>query len=193
MKAQTALFAASIVALTLATITIPVSRFAVWNVSASVPTGLYLIRGKRSIHVGERVAIEPPPALRRLLAERGYLPVGVPLLKRVAAVNGQRVCRFAHGVTIDGQLVGIARANDRRGRPLPVWSGCQRIARNELFFMNTAAPDSFDGRYFGVLSTRSVIGRATPVWTDEAGSGDHVWFALPTFSNPSPKQKGSRP
>jgi type IV secretory pathway protease TraF len=110
MKAQTALFAASIVALTLATITIPVSRFAVWNVSASVPTGLYLIRGKRSIHVGERVAIEPPLGLRRLLAERGYLPVGVPLLKRVAAVSGQRVCRFAHGVTIDGQLVGIARA-----------------------------------------------------------------------------------
>jgi conjugative transfer signal peptidase TraF len=189
MKAQTALFAASMVALTLATITIPVSRFAVWNVSASVPTGLYLIRGKRSIHVGERVAIEPPPALRRLLAGRGYLPVGVPLLKRVAAVSGQRVCRFAHGVTIDGKLVGIARARDRRGRPLPVWSGCQRIARNELFFMNPAAPDSFDGRYFGVLSTHSVIGRATPVWTDEAGDGDHVWFALPTFSTPSPKQK----
>jgi conjugative transfer signal peptidase TraF len=193
VKAQTALIAASIVALTLATITIPVSRFAVWNVSASVPTGLYLIRGKRSIHVGETVAIEPPLALHRLLAERGYLPVGVPLLKHVAAVSGQRVCRFAHGVTIDGQLVGIARARDRRGRPLPAWFGCRDITKGELFLMNPAAPDSFDGRYFGVLSTRSVIGRATPVWTDEAGSSDHVWFALPTFSNPSPKQKETRP
>ena len=131
-----------------------------------------------------------PPALRRLLAERGYLPVGVPLLKRVAAVSGQRVCRFAHGVTIDGQLVGIARARDRRGRPLPVWSGCQRIARNELFFMNPAAPDSFDGRYFGVLSTRSIIGRATPVWTDEAGDGDHVWFADPLSNEISTEEEG---
>ena len=189
MKAQTALFAASIVALTLATITIPVSRFAVWNVSASVPTGLYLIRGKRSIHVGERVAIEPPPALRRLLAERGYLPVGVPLLKRVAAVSGQRVCRFAHGVTIDGEFAGVARARDQRGRPLPAWSDCRHIAKGELFLMNPAAPDSFDGRYFGVLHADNVIGRATPVWTDEAGDGDHIWFALPTFSTPSPKQK----
>ena len=52
--------------------------------------GLYAIRGKASLHVGERIAIEPPPALRRLLAERGYLPIGVPLLKRIAAVRGQR-------------------------------------------------------------------------------------------------------
>jgi conjugative transfer signal peptidase TraF len=190
MKAQTALFAASIVALTLATITIPVSRFAVWNVSASVPTGLYLIRGKRSIHVGERVAIEPPPVLRRLLAERDYLPVGVPLLKRVAAVSGQRVCRFAHGVTIDGTLVGVARPFDRRDRPLPAWSGCYRLALGELFLMNPAAPDSFDGRYFGVLSTHSVIGRATSVWTDEAGDGDHVWFADPLSNEISTEEEG---
>jgi type IV secretory pathway protease TraF len=68
---------------------------------------------------GERVAIEPPPELRRLLAERHYLPTGVPLIKRIAAVRGQRVCRFAHGITIDGQYVGAARARDRLGRPLP--------------------------------------------------------------------------
>ena len=190
MKARTALFAASIVALTLATITIPVSRLAVWNVSASVPTGLYLIRGKRSIHVGERVAIEPPPALRRLLAERGYLPVGVPLLKRVAAVSGQRVCRFAHGVTIDGKFVGVARSFDRRGRPLPAWFDCRHIANGELFLMNPAAPDSFDGRYFGVLSTHSVIGRARPVWTDEADDGDHVWFADPLSNEISTEEEG---
>ena len=48
--------------------------------------------------------------------------------------------------------------------------------------MNPAAPDSFDGRYFGVLRMADVIGRATPVWTDEAGNGDHVWFADPRAS-----------
>lgn len=193
MKPGTALFAASVVAATLATLTVPVSRYAVWNASASVPTGLYLIRGKQSIHVGERVAIEPPPELRRLLAERGYLPVGIPLLKRVAAVSGQRVCRFAHGITIDGALVSIARAQDRRGRPLPAWSGCRRITPGELFVMNPDAPDSFDGRYFGVLPMHALIGRATPIWTDETGNGDHVWLASPVFLTPSPQQKGPRP
>jgi conjugative transfer signal peptidase TraF len=193
MKSRTILFAASIVAATLATLTVPVSRTAVWNMTASVPTGLYLIRGKQSIHVGERVAVDPPPALRRLLAERGYLPVGIPLLKRVAAVSGQRVCRFAHGVTIDGKLVGVARSFDRRGRPLPAWSGCYRLATGDLFVMNPEAPDSFDGRYFGVLKTHDVIGRATPIWTDETGDGNHIWFAMPALPEPSPQQKGTRP
>jgi conjugative transfer signal peptidase TraF len=173
------LFAGLVAAATLTTLAVPVSRYAVWNAIASVPTGLYAIRGKASLHVGERVAIEPPPELRGLLAERGYLPTGMPLIKRIAAVSGERVCRFGHAVTIDGAYVGVARARDRLGRPLLVWSGCRTLRTGELFVMNPAAPDSFDGRYFGVLRIADVIGRATPVWTDEAGDGDHVWFADP--------------
>lgn len=185
MKRRTILLAVGVAAATLATLAVPVSRYAVWNATASVPTGLYAIRGKRSLHVGERVAIEPLPELRRLLAERHYLPTGVPLLKRIAAVSGQRICRFGHGVTIDGQFVGAARARDRLGRPLPAWFGCRTLHSGELFVMNPAAPDSFDGRYFGVLHMADVIGRATPIWTDETGDGDHVWFADPRTSDPS--------
>ncbi len=184
------LVAGLVAAATLATLAVPVSRYTVWNATASVPTGLYAIRGKASLHVGERVAIEPPLPLRRLLAERGYLPTGVPLIKRIAAVSGQRVCRFGHGVTIDGGFVGAARARDRLDRPLPTWLGCRTLRSGELFVMNPAAPDSFDGRYFGVLRIADVIGRATPVWTDEAGDGDHVWFADPrcdSGTNPPPK------
>lgn len=169
---------------TLTTLAMPVSRYAVWNATASVPTGLYAIRRKASLHVGERVAIEPPPELRRLLAERGYLPTGMPLIKRIAAVSGQHVCRFGHGVTIDGAFVGVARARDRLDRPLPAWFGCRTLRSGELFVMNPAAPDSFDGRYFGVLREADVIGRATPVWTDEAGNSDHVWFADPRADLP---------
>ena len=189
MTRRSIFLASVVVAATLATLTVPVSRYAVWNATASVPTGLYAIRGRASLHVGERVAIEPPRELRRLLAERHYLPTGVPLLKRVAAVRGQRICRLGHGITIDGQHVGAARARDRLGRPLPVWAGCYVLRVGELFVMNPAAPDSFDGRYFGLLRLDTVIGRATPVWTDEAGDGHHVWFADPreTLSPTTPK------
>jgi len=184
--------AGAVTAATLATLTVPVSRYAVWNATTSVPTGLYAIRGKASLLVGERVAIEPPPDLRRLLANRGYLPARIPLLKRVAAVSGQRVCRFAHGVTIDGEYVGAARARDRLGRPLPTWAGCHTLLSGELFVMNPAVSDSFDGRYFGVLHLADVIGRATPVWTDEAGNGDHEWFADPRANEPfNPQAEGN--
>ena len=177
MTRRRLILAGIVAAATLATLTVPVSRYAVWNVSASVPTGLYAIRGRASLHVGERVAILPPPSLRQFLADRRYLPSSVPLLKRIAAISGQRVCRFAHGVTIDGQYVSATRARDRLGRPLPVWAGCHNLKSGELFVMNPAAPDSFDGRYFGVLHVTDVIGRAAPIWTDEAGNGDHQWFA----------------
>lgn len=186
MTRRSLILAGVVVAATLATLTVPVSRYAVWNETASVPTGLYAIRGKASLHVGERVAIEPPPELGRLLAERHYLPTGVPLIKRIAAVRGQRVCRFAHGITINGQYVGAARAHDRLGRALPAWFGCRTLRTGELFVMNPAAPDSFDGRYFGVLRITHVIGRATPVWTDESGNGDHKLFADPRGTETSP-------
>lgn len=180
------ILAGVVVAATLATLAVQPARYAVWNATASVPTGLYAIRGRTSLHVGERVAILPPLELQRLLAERHYLPTGVPLLKRIAAVQGQRVCRFARRITIDGQYVGAALERDRLGRPLPVWAGCHVLRTGELFVMNPAAPRSFDGRYFGVLRDADVIGGATPIWTDEAGNGDHQWFADARGSDTSP-------
>lgn len=179
------LLAGLVTAATIATLARPVSRYAVWNASASIPTGLYAIRGKASLHSGERVAIEPPPALRDLMTRRDYLPSGVPLLKRIAAVSGQHICRFGHRVNIDGNFAGVARARDRLGRPLPAWFGCRTLRSGELFVMNPAAPDSFDGRYFGVLRISDVIGRAMPVWTDEVGEGDHEWFADPLSASPT--------
>lgn len=176
-----------------APLALPGHRPLVWNASASLPTGLYAIRGKASLHVGERIAINLPPMLSAFAAERGYLPTGIPLLKRVAAFSGQRVCRFAHGITIDGGLVGVARGTDSRGRPLPIWSGCLTIAHGQIFVLNTAAPDSFDGRYFGPTDVQDIIGRATPIWTDEGGDGRHVWFASPPLSDPSPQTTGDRP
>lgn len=137
-----------------------------WNATASVPTGLYRITPDATREMGELVAVVPPEPLADYLADGGYLPRGVPLLKHVAALPGQRVCRFGTVVTVNGQRVGTARGRDRRGRVLPSWSGCREVVEGELFLMNPDAPDSLDGRYFGPLPARSVLGRATPLWTD---------------------------
>ena len=34
-----------------------------------------------------------------------------------------------------------------------------------------------DGRYFGPFPTTSIVARAVPLWTDEAGDGRFVWRA----------------
>ena len=148
-----------------------------WNASASAPIGLYAVQPADDLQVSDLVVIAPPPELTTFLAARGYLPKGVPLLKRVLALTGQTVCRDGLDILAYGTSVGRARIRDRAGRELPVWQGCRRIADSELFLMNWDAPDSVDGRYFGPLPRSSVIGRALPVWTDEAGDGRFEWRA----------------
>lgn len=193
MKRRTILLAGMAVTTALLSAALPMSRVFVWNATASVPTGLYHIRGNAGLQVGERIAIDPPFKLRAYLAGRGYLPSGVPLMKEVAALHGDTVCRYDLVITINGEPAGEARVLDSRGRPLPVWQGCRIIAADEIFVMNRRASDSFDGRYFGPIARAQLIGRASPVWTNEAGDGEHVWFARPHIAATPNDAKETKP
>jgi len=144
----------------------PVPRF-LWNASESVPIGLYRLRPTGGLATTDLVAVLPPEPLATVLADGQYLPRGVPLLKRVLALPGQTVCREELRITIDKIEMGVARDHDSRGRPLPIWQGCREIADGEVFLMNWQSADSLDGRYFGVLPTSAIIGRAEPLWTGE--------------------------
>ncbi|MGH7025576.1 MAG: S26 family signal peptidase [Caulobacteraceae bacterium] len=136
----------------------------IWNASASVPIGLYAVRAAGVLRAGELVIIEPPRALAEYLSQRRYLPLGAPLLKHILALPGQRVCRTALAISIDGAVMGRALAHDRFGRALPVWRGCLRIRAGQVFVMNRRPPDSLDGRYFGALPATTIVGRADPLW-----------------------------
>lgn len=136
----------------------------IWNASASVPVGLYRVEPASRIDVGDIAVVMPPKPLASFLAERQYLPNGVPLLKHVQALAGATVCRQGTAIILHGVAVGLVRERDSRGRPLPAWQGSRVIADGEVFLMNRYAADSFDGRYFGPLPLTSVIGRAVPVW-----------------------------
>jgi type IV secretory pathway protease TraF len=68
----------------------------IWNASKSVPIGLYHIQPTGRLTTTELVAVWPPDALAAFLDLNGYLPAGVPMLKRVLALPGQTVCRKSH-------------------------------------------------------------------------------------------------
>lgn len=147
----------------------------VWNTSASTPIGLYDLDPPHHLAVGDLVAAMPPNSVAGLMVSRGYIGRHVPLLKHIAALPGQVVCRTGKAVTVNGRPLGDALKRDRMRRPLPVWQGCRRLAADEIFLMNPAVPDSFDGRYFGPTPTRTVIGKAMPLYTDEQGDGRFTW------------------
>jgi conjugative transfer signal peptidase TraF len=136
----------------------------VWNASASAPVGLYGVAPGVRLSRGDMVIAWPPAAMRRLAAQRRYLPVNVPLVKRVAAVAGDRVCASADTVSVNGRTIAVRRMRDAAGRRMPIWTGCVRLDSGALFLLMTATPSSFDGRYFGITMSGDVIGKAIPLW-----------------------------
>ena len=139
----------------------------VWNVSESVPTGLYQVQPAGDLMITTLVVAYPPEPLASVLNDGGYLPRDVPLIKHILALPGQSVCRTGTTIAVDGIEMGVARERDHRGRELPVWEGCRVVAGDEVFLMNWDAPASLDGRYFGPIPLHTIVGRAVPLWTFE--------------------------
>jgi len=71
----------------------------IWNATASTPTGLYALHRVGRLHPLELVVVRPPEPIASYLADGGFLPKGVPLLKHVMALPGQTVCRDGDVVT----------------------------------------------------------------------------------------------
>jgi type IV secretory pathway protease TraF len=127
---------------------------ALLNESPSLPKGLYVRSLDQTLRQGAVVALEPPPTARRYLASLG-MPASVPLLKRIAAVGGERVCGGAELRWSAHAVVALPR--DRRGSALPAWSGCRRLDPDELLVVGDT-PSSFDSRYFGPVRRTSLTG-----------------------------------
>ncbi|WP_312932393.1 S26 family signal peptidase [Stutzerimonas nitrititolerans] len=147
----------------------PDARF-VYNASDSVPVGWYRVdpvgRQAGAPPVGSTILIRLLDASATLAAQRGYLPVDIPLVKRVAAVADQHVCVANRIVRIDGVPVAAALVADRAGRTLQAWSGCRRLRIGELFLLSTTNAASFDSRYFGPVDAPAVLGIAHPLWLE---------------------------
>lgn len=138
----------------------------VWNASASAPIGLYRIESGLP-DIGDYALISPDEQLETFIAGRGYLPENIPLLKRVAALSGDEICRKSEAIFINETYVAEARISDSFGRELPQWSGCVTLQPDELFLLNDHER-SLDGRYFGATKADEVIGVARPLWIREA-------------------------
>ncbi len=119
-----------------------------------------------SLPVGSIVLTQLPADAAALAAQRGYLPIRVPLLKRVGAVAPQHVCIVAGLVRIDGVPTAAALPADRLGRPLPSLQLCRRLEAGELFLLSVTNSASFDSRNFGLVSASAVIGVAHLVWLE---------------------------
>lgn len=98
-----------------------------------------------------------------LVRKLGY-PKDTMLMKRIAGISGDLVCRQETAVTIGNKAVVAARM-DKHGYPLPAWGGCRALLPNEVFLLGDHA-SSFDSRYFGPVTKDELVGiyRAVVTW-----------------------------
>jgi len=144
------------------------SPFLVWNASSSVPIGLYRIEATRP-GLNDLALVQLPTETARLANQRGYLRSTNDVLKPVAAVADDLVCRFGTSILVNGHIAALAQNADGAGRPMPSWQGCHRLAQGQVFLLSDPI-NSFDSRYFGPVAGSQVIGRAHRLWASTSSS-----------------------
>ncbi|WP_343699641.1 S26 family signal peptidase [Caulobacter sp.] len=134
------------------------------NTSPSEPTGLY-IRSPRSPAVGRIIAFRPPPGAYPYVADAMPERARTSILKAVRGGEGDLVCANERRVLVNDQVWPAAARFDRRGRLLPQWRDCRRLAADEVFVLSTRIPNSFDSRYYGPVHRAEILGVYTPLLT----------------------------
>ena len=142
------------------------------NLTESMPRGLYRITSfSRPLERGDLIAVCAPHSAALLGRRRGYIGVGTcpgniePLLKIVAAVEGDDVMIDSRGVSINGRLLTESRSleKDDAGRLLPRWTLDQYTLQAGTLWVDAPCSRSWDSRYWGPVSDHNVQGLALPV------------------------------
>ena len=166
IRPRTRILVVAILFLAAAAIAIPISARhprLLYNASGSASIGFYRIED-RSPQRGETAVVRPSPTIEYLISTHRLLPPGVPLLKRVVARGGDRICRTEGVVFVNGKALAETLDRDAEGRLLPEWNECFTLFPGQ-FFLLQPHPYSFDSRYFGPVSECEIIGVAHPLWT----------------------------
>lgn len=135
------------------------------NETPSMSKGAYVRVGEiDGLKRGDIVAMPMNSAARYYLVKKLGYPEDTMLIKRVAGLAGDLVCRQGSVVTINKRTL-VAAGSDRQGTPLPAWYGCRTLSTNEVFILGDY-PSSFDSRYFGPVSRSELAGiyRAAVTW-----------------------------
>jgi conjugative transfer signal peptidase TraF len=141
------------------------------NTSYSLPLGLYVTTSDPSARLIEFCPEEPFASQSSV---RGYRTAGfacpdgaVPLLKPIAAVEGDEVEVSEDGLAVNGHLLPHTRALaiDWAGRALSPWPvGQYRFEPGTVWVASTYNRGSFDSRYMGPIRLSQIRTRLKPLW-----------------------------
>jgi conjugative transfer signal peptidase TraF len=145
------------------------------NPTDSIEPGVYIMRDRvrvDDLKTGDIVsACIPAGAMAEVFKARGYVPESArcpsglsPVIKHLAAQAGDRVAVSNFGVSINGKYQANSKvfSTDSQGNPmghLPMgWS--RVLNEGEFFLIATRIDRSLDSRYYGLIRTMDLQGKA---------------------------------
>ena len=133
----------------------------VYNGTASVEVGWYLLLPPKDIAEGDLVIFSLPEDMQELAVKRGWLPGGIRLLKQVGATEGSVYgVNAAHQFYVNEKYLGQASTEDGLGRKMPDRARGFHVVEAGSFLPVGVNPKSFDGRYYGTVSLDRVEHKA---------------------------------
>ncbi|HAE28640.1 MAG TPA: S26 family signal peptidase [Hyphomonas adhaerens] len=147
----------------------PGTRF-IWNRTGSAPIGLYGLSDDPFTR-GDWVIVSARSGEADWAAARGYVGRGWPLIKQIAGLPGDEICREGGSVFVRGVHVADAMDADTLGREMPAWEGCKVLRADEVFLLNPH-PRSIDGRYFGPTKVDDLGGVLVLLWSPHGRTAD---------------------
>ena len=136
-----------------------------YSATASMPRGFYLIIPTKKIARHDIVEFIPPSNVRDLIKEQHWTPDSGLIIKYVFAIPKDHVCIKNQIVWVNGKKVSHVYKSYAKNKPLPQARICNKLKENQYLLLSTKSDRSFDSRYFGVVSSQEILGRAVPIFT----------------------------
>ena len=145
----------------------PQQNILFYNVTASLPRGIYLCIPATKIERGDIIVYDPPKEVIDFSFQRGYVQhTDARFLKRVGAIAGDMYSIGEQGsFCINGVYIGEVRKLDSQNRPLPQLEQGDYVVPDGAFLPIADTTHSFDGRYTGTVSLGQIRAVVIPVLT----------------------------
>jgi len=135
-----------------------------YSATKSMPRGLYLIAPTKKIARYDIVELIPPPIALDFIKKNHWAPQSGSIIKYVFAIPNDHVCIHHQAIWINNKKIGRVYKFYAPNKLLPQTKICGKLKANQYLLLSTESERSFDGRYFGLVSSQEILGHAIPVF-----------------------------
>lgn len=132
-----------------------------YNISSSVPKGIYKLENVDTIKKNQMVYIKIPYNARDIIWNREYLPKGIDtLIKYVKGIPGDTIEILDNKLYINNIFEGNIKKVDSEGNILPSELPQKYVLKENEYILLGSDDNSYDSRYFGIVRKNQILKKA---------------------------------